>query len=139
MDDDGTVTFSYKDYEDGGKQKKMRMSAMKFISRFLMHVLPSRFLRIRHSGFLANRCRKEQLELCRRLLGVPSSCDASEPSEPSDQETVVCDDDERPLPCPTCKAGKLLLVYEIPNPWVSRRPGRSNAPDRGPPLLEVAV
>jgi hypothetical protein len=136
MDDDGTVTFSYKDYEDGGKQKKMRMSAIKFMSRFLMHVLPSRFMRIRHSGFLSNRYRKEQLELCRRLLGVPSSCDAS---EPIDQETVVCDDDERPLPCPICKAGKLILVYEIPNPWVSRRPGRSNALGRGPPLLEVAV
>jgi hypothetical protein len=136
MDDDGTVTFSYKDYEDGGKQKTMPMSAIKFISRFLMHVLPSRFMRIRHYGFLSNRNRKEQLELCRRLLGVTSACDANE----SVQENVVGDDDHQALPCPTCKAGKLLLLCEIPSPWVSRRPSRSSkAFDRGPPLLEVAV
>ena len=139
MDDNGTVTFSYKDYEDGGKQKTMPMSAVKFISRFLMHVLPSRFMRIRHYGFLSNRNRKEQLELCRRLLGVTSACDANESVQEKVQENVVGDDDHQALPCPTCKAGKLLLLCEIPSPWVSPHQYRSNAPHRGPPLLEVAV
>lgn len=136
--DNGTVSFSYKDYEDGSKQKTISMSAIMFISRFLMHVLPSSFKRIRHYGFLSNRYRKEQLELCRRLLGVTSACDANESVQENVQENVVGDDKHQALACPTCKAGKLLLIGEIPSPWVRPRNDRPTASDRGPPL-EVAV
>jgi hypothetical protein len=136
--EDGHVEFSYKDYNDGDKQKTMRLSAVKFISRFLMHVLPSGFMRIRYYGFLANRCRKEQLELCRRLLGVSSSpSDALEPLH----EDAECHDHEQPIRCPACKTGKLSLLYEIPSPWASRpvSPVSRGSPSDHASPLQVAV
>ena len=62
--DDSTVTFEYKDYRDGGKTKTMTVSGMEFIRRFLKHVLPSHFNRIRYSGYLTN-CRKT---FCLKLI-----------------------------------------------------------------------
>jgi hypothetical protein len=65
---DGKVTFRWKDYAHDGKQRKMTVSAEEFLRRFMLHVLPRRFVRIRFSGFLANRRRKELLPLCKQLL-----------------------------------------------------------------------
>src|SRR3990172_4180604 len=65
---DGRVTFQYKDYKDGGASKTMTLTADEFMRRFLLHVLPQGFVRIRHFGFLANRHRKQKLDLCRKLL-----------------------------------------------------------------------
>jgi hypothetical protein len=65
---DGKVTFRWKDYAHGGKQRKMTISAEEFLRRFLLHVLPRRFVRIRFFGFLSNRRRKELLPLCKQLL-----------------------------------------------------------------------
>jgi hypothetical protein len=67
--EDGRVTFEWKDYADGNQTKTMTLEAVEFIRRFLLHVLPSGFVHIRHFGFLANRKRKEKLALCRSLLG----------------------------------------------------------------------
>ena len=64
------VRFHWKDYAQGGVQKTMTLPVLEFIRRFLMHVLPSGFVRIRHYGFLANRLCQEQLARCRALLGV---------------------------------------------------------------------
>ena len=64
------VSFLWKDYADGNKQKVMTVDASEFIRRFLLHVLPDGFVKIRHFGFLSNRHRKECLEACRMLLGV---------------------------------------------------------------------
>jgi Putative transposase/Transposase zinc-binding domain len=66
---DGQVTFRWKDYAHGGKQRKMTLSANEFLRRFLLHVLPKGFIRIRFFGFLAPRRRGALLPLCRRLLG----------------------------------------------------------------------
>ena len=63
---DGKVSFRWKDYAHGGKQRKMTVTAEEFLRRFLPHVLPRRFVRIRFSGFLANRCRKQLLPLCKQ-------------------------------------------------------------------------
>jgi hypothetical protein len=68
---DGGVTFAWKDYRHESKNKTMRLDANEFIRRFLLHVLPSGFQRIRSYGFLANRYRQGKIELCRRLLGAP--------------------------------------------------------------------
>ena len=68
--EDGKVSFLWKDYADGNKQKVMTLEAFEFIRRFLLHVLPDGFVKIRHFGFLSNRRRKECLEACRMLLGV---------------------------------------------------------------------
>ena len=66
---DGQVTFRWKDYAHGGKQRKMTLSANEFLRRFLLHVLPKGFIRIRFFGLLAPRRRRALLPLCRRLLG----------------------------------------------------------------------
>jgi hypothetical protein len=70
-DDAGEVTFQWKDYRSADKHKsrKMTVTAEEFIRRFLIHVPPDGFQRIRHFGFLANRQRKQKLPLCRQLLG----------------------------------------------------------------------
>ena len=65
---DGKVTFRWKDYAHGSKQRKMTVTAEEFLRRFMLHVLPRGFVRIRFSGFLANRRRKQLLPLCQQLL-----------------------------------------------------------------------
>ena len=62
------VTFRWRDYARGNKQRLMTVSAEEFIRRFLVHVLPKGFVRIRHFGFMANAQRSASLQLCRRLL-----------------------------------------------------------------------
>ncbi|MCH7688744.1 MAG: transposase, partial [Planctomycetes bacterium] len=69
---DGRVSFRYKDYANDKQSKILSLSSSEFIRRFLMHTLPSGFVRIRYYGFLANRYRNERLEKCRDLLGVTS-------------------------------------------------------------------
>jgi len=68
--DDGEVTFTYRDRSDGDRRKTARLPAEKFLSRFLQHVLPDRFMRIRHYGLLANRDKQQRLAHCRELLGA---------------------------------------------------------------------
>ena len=65
---DGRVMFRYKDYADDHQQKKMTLTAEEFLRRFMQHVLPKGFVKVRHYGLLANRQRAERLEECRRLL-----------------------------------------------------------------------
>src|SRR5205814_6981032 len=67
---DGQVTFRWKDYAHGGKRGTMTLAAVEFVRRFLTHVLPSGFVRVRHYGLLANRHRQEKLARCRELLGM---------------------------------------------------------------------
>lgn len=66
----GIVSFFYKDYKDNNKKKVMSLTAVEFIRRFLMHILPSGFVKIRHYGLLCNRYRKKHLKICRKLIGV---------------------------------------------------------------------
>lgn len=71
----GQITFEYKDYKDESKIKTMTITAEEFIRRFLMHVLPSRFTKIRHYGILSNRNKKSIIKLCRILIGTKvTSC-----------------------------------------------------------------
>ena len=67
--DEASVTFSVKDYRHEGKWKELTLSGIEFIRRFLMHVPPSRFVRIRHYGLLCSRNKNKKLALCRNLLG----------------------------------------------------------------------
>jgi hypothetical protein len=69
--DDGAVRFRWKNYRAGGRVKTMTLAADEFIRRFLLHVLPDGFQRIRHYGFLANRSRQQKLDRCRQLLAMP--------------------------------------------------------------------
>ena len=77
---DGKVTFAYKNRETKTMQTTT-VEEVEFIRRFILHVLPKRFMRIRHYGFLANRCKRENISKCRQLLGVSHQlCEAQQKS-----------------------------------------------------------
>jgi hypothetical protein len=104
---DGRVTFEWKDYAAGNQTKTMTLEATGFIRRFLLHVLPSGFVHIRHFGFLANRKRKEMLALCRTLLSMPpvvSQAGTGSPSADSIREYQPA------RLCPVCKTGRLICI-----------------------------
>jgi hypothetical protein len=70
---DGTrVTFQWKDYAHGDQRRTMTLSAMEFLRRFVQHILPRGFVRIRQSGFLANTCRTARIALARTVLAAPA-------------------------------------------------------------------
>lgn len=135
--EDGEVVFSYKDYKNGGKQETMQLTAIQFISRFLMHVLPLGFRRIRHSGFLANPHRKKYLELARRLLGVTPSSESGEVVD-GELHQDEFDGEPRSRPCPSCGKTKLIVVHEFSSPWLASRPHfQTPANERAPPLTSA--
>jgi hypothetical protein len=106
---DGQVTFQWKDYKDGGTSKTMTLTADEFIRRFLLHVLPDRFVRIRHFGFLANRHRHKKLDLCRTLLNVTAATYL--PTLPVDYKTCYQLLTGQSLDrCPLCHQGRMLRV-----------------------------
>jgi hypothetical protein len=80
---DGEVSFYYRDRRDGDRRKIAVLPAEQFIQRFLQHVLPDRFMRIRHYGFLANRAKKQTLARCREQLG------AEQPEAEQTEKTVA--------------------------------------------------
>ena len=88
----GKVTFEYKDYKDEDKIKLMTITAEEFIRRFLLHVLPNRFTKIRHFGILSNRSKKTIIKLCRILIGTRVNNDFSINIKRKLKEFV----------CPTC-------------------------------------
>lgn len=108
----GQVRFQWKDYRHQSQSKTMTLSADEFIRRFLMHVLPGGFTRIRYYGFLANRYRKEKLERCRRLIGMPApATPTSEPPGQKDyrdlyEELTGCSLHR----CPQCGRGRMRVV-----------------------------
>jgi len=75
------VTFRYKDYAHGGKHRVMTLTAIEFLRRFFLHVLPKGFVRIRHFGFLANRWRTARPAICRELLGCGASAAPADPAQ----------------------------------------------------------
>lgn len=114
--DNGQVTFSYKDYRNQHRQRTLTLAATEFIRRFMMHVLPHGFVRIRYFGFLANTHRKEQLRKIRELLGA--SQPASPVDELGDQQDLLaaCIQDQR---CPHCKEGLMWPIDMAPRPRLS--------------------
>jgi Putative transposase/Transposase zinc-binding domain len=109
------VCFQWRDYRAGGQVKTMTLSADEFIRRFLLHVLPNGFQRIRYYGLLGNRYRKEKLSHCRRLLGM----------QIPDQHTLVpVQEDYRDRyedltgsslrQCPQCQRGRMVLLAMLP-------------------------
>jgi len=104
---EGQVTFRYRDRHDGDTLKMMSLEASEFIRRFLLHILPDRFVKIRHYGILSNRNRKTHLPRCRELLGVHGPHEHTEkPREPwQDLLTRITGID--PRICPFCGKGKM--------------------------------
>jgi hypothetical protein len=108
------VFFRYKDYACNNKMKIMVIDAFEFIRRFLLHVLPDRFVKIRYYGLLAQRNRKELLEECRALFGVvPEEINANEiPSDWHELYLMVTGEDL--TICAFCGEGRMILKEEIP-------------------------
>jgi len=106
------VHFHWKDYTDGNRPKTMALAGVEFVRRFLLHVVPSGFVRIRHFGFLAHRHRAEKLELCRRLLNVEQASDKEAGAQPAMNQGTT----EVALPpdlCPACKEGRLVVIEKL--------------------------
>jgi Putative transposase/Transposase zinc-binding domain len=113
---DGRVSFRWKDYAHGGRQGTMTLDSVEFVRRFLMHVLPSGFVRVRHSGLLANRHRQDKLARCRELIGMAATPQAdttptdADPVKPPVPETTVTPT----RVCPRCGSGRMVVIAEIP-------------------------
>jgi hypothetical protein len=105
----GKVSFQWKDYRDHNRSKIMTVTADEFIRRFLMHVLPNGFQRIRYFGFLGNRYRKQKLQRCRHLLHMPEEalhCEASHDyREAYEKLTGVS-----LTICPACRQGHMRVI-----------------------------
>jgi hypothetical protein len=119
--DESCVRFRYKDYAHGNRRKVMSLAANEFIRRFLLHILPTGFMRIRHYGILANRAKRGKLAQARAALDHPN------PTEPRPSESVeafwlrVANLDIHR--CPHCKTGRMVVIGPIIVP-----------PARAPPL-----
>ena len=109
--DEAGVSFRYKDYRRIGpeRQQVMTLEPHEFIRRFLLHVLPRGFHRIRHYGLLASSTRKASIDRARELLAAPPPLEPSDPEEPSDS---------RP-PCPCC--GGRMIIIETLGRWMQPR------------------
>jgi hypothetical protein len=103
------VSFQWKDYADDNRQKSMTLSADEFVRRFLLHVLPRGFTRIRYYGFLANRHRSEKVAAARRLIGGPLIAPLAASSEPASSP----DDGPVAVACTVCGAGRIHRVATL--------------------------
>jgi hypothetical protein len=114
--EDGRVTFSYKDYSQGGRAREMTLPAEEFIRRFLLHVLPESFVRIRYFGLLSNRQRKQKLARCRALLAGQPVTEVEIPSAAQEdwRARLMRLTGRDPTVCPVCGRGHLRLVEELP-------------------------
>jgi hypothetical protein len=103
--DGDRITLRYKDYREDGRQKSLQLEGAEFIRRFLMHVLPRGFMRIRHFGYLSNRTRRRKLTAIRQALQKPPEADVD---VENGSET------QRSWPCPRCGDGVVHMVRQIP-------------------------
>lgn len=112
--EDGQVRFRWKDYRDGNRRKTMTIAAGEFIRRFLLHVLPEGFQRIRHYGFLANRCRAQKLDLCRRLLQMPPPATANDETNKDYRDRYEELTGLSLKTCPLCQVGHMAVTEILP-------------------------
>ena len=110
------VRFHWKDYRHGDQIKTMTLSGEEFIRRFLLHVLPNRFQRIRYYGFLANRYRQQKLDQCRRLLDMPlpHQHTAAAPVEQDYRDRYEDLTGCSLRQCPQCQRGRMMSVAILP-------------------------
>jgi hypothetical protein len=111
---EGKVTFRYKDYRHNAQQKTMTLEAGEFIRRFLLHVLPEGFQRIRYYGFLANRYRVEKLAHCRELLNMPAPQPPAFEAANDYRERYEELTGSSLRDCPVCHQGRMLVTQILP-------------------------
>jgi len=112
LNDDGTnVTIRIKDYRNDGALDEITMPGVEFVRRFVQHILPANFRRVRYSGLLGQRQRSGNLERCRELLK-----DRIAPAEEEEPETLIDDQEQQeeevaaPKSCPRCHSQNLLFI-----------------------------
>lgn len=99
------IVFRYKDYRDGDRQKAQQLDGVEFVRRFLMHILPKGFMRIRHFGYLSNRTRRQKLSVIHQALQRPVE---------SDDEKLIHSGTSCAWPCTRCDDGMVHRVRQIP-------------------------
>jgi len=109
---DGKVTFKYKDRKDENKEKELEIDAVEFVRRYLLHVLPKRFVKIRYFGFLFHRTKKEKIEIIRKLIGQDTQ--TPETKKETIREMMLRLTGEDITLCPKCKRGRLKTALEFP-------------------------
>ena len=110
--DDGKITFAYKDRKDHNKTKSMILKADEFIRRFLLHVLPNRFMKIRYFGFMFHRERRKNIELIRQFIDPDGQY--NEKTEETVQEIMLRLIGVDITLCPHCQKGRMIPVTNIP-------------------------
>jgi hypothetical protein len=108
-----TVTFSYKDYADGARRKTMTLEVEEFVRRFCLHLLPQRFVKIRHYGLLGNRQRAERLQRARSLLGAAAPAMLEATAQSLTKDPPAREANARAC-CPYCRQPTLVLLREVP-------------------------
>ena len=114
--DNSKVRFRWKDYRDGNRQKTMTLDGGEFIRRFLIHVLPDGFHRIRYFGFLGNCHRARKLERCRELLGMTPPAPADPPADYRDRFEALTGRSLRE--CPHCRTGVMVVISCVARPGI---------------------
>jgi len=109
--ENGEVTLSYRDRKDGDRKKIMTLEAQEFIRRFLLHVIPDGFMRIRHFGFLANRSKKQALAQCSKLLDLDPALPQSPILSAKDLLLKITGVDLSRCPC--CHEGTMIVVGDL--------------------------
>lgn len=110
--DDGKVIFTYRDRADKDQIKEMTLSAEEFIRRFLLHILPEGFMKIRYFGFLSNKNKKEAIPLIRKLIGWKKDLPAQ--FKETVTEMILRLTGEDLTCCPRCLKGRMQLVMTMP-------------------------
>jgi hypothetical protein len=115
------VHFRWKDYRQGSRRKTMTLDADEFIRRFLLHVLPDHFQRIRYYGLLGNRHRGPKLARCRALLGMPEPEPEPQPDDTAKDYRDRCEEltGVSLWECPVCRHGCMIQV-EVLEPGAPR-------------------
>jgi hypothetical protein len=115
--DNSGVALRYKDYRDGNRHKSLHLSGGEFVRRYLLHLLPKGFTRIRHYGFLAGCCRAQRLAQIRGVLATSVKTTAEETTSPYSEEKAYR--------CGHCKTGYLRPITELaPRPLRAREARR---------------
>jgi len=109
------VTFAWKDRNENYKTKEETIPADVFIGRFLLHELPSGFMRIRYYGFLCNRFRKENLKIIREILGVEEALE--QPSKSALELMIELTGMDLSL-CPKCQKGHMKIIHSVKKPTI---------------------
>jgi len=106
--ENGLVTFKWRDYKDNNKEKFMTLTADEFIRRFLLHILPNNFVKIRHYGIISNRNRNTKLKKCKIFLGIYSDRNTEFIEKLNAQELLLKLTGIDISKCPHCKKGEMI-------------------------------